>query len=629
MKYRILIIATLLLSLFVQHAEARYISRTLRYANDSTIVSNDTILSTNVAPANNDSVALVTDSLNSVASLDTLSVATLDTLSVVSDSLSVATDSLSVATDSLTVANDSLSSVADSIANPFLVDGIAPKREYKHFKVTPRSDKEYNNLVTYYKNQIKSGYVEELPKAYLAWKEAFNSRENRCLDLYFDGVAIIMACVINDTINGNYDNLKLRREEIEEIYDLAVENVDALNSQIDFSSGTDSITVAELRSQQITYYDHLWSMDSVFHSTHHNKNYSDDATRTHWANEHVHDSLEVYKQYPWYKDLVYSNSKNISVIHLLEFAEICHMKTVYDIRKHDLSETGKPLQKYVKEILEADKAKCEERIDKFIDAETDPQLFNNYNVYRDAITVAFTEALSAFIGDDLGKLEEYYKNMLAESGRTYENFEKIYKSRLKSNKESELYLEACRQVYQKNKTYDLALEIINCYKAQNKYGQTKKYYTDVFEFEEFKQLSDLEKANRYIDYGTTLKKAGRFTDAYKGYCLAKELLPEYPESYFAIGVLLYEYNNKLKDPFKDRFRFCVAVDFIEISLNKIRKLQENTELVTKLNEDILVKTINDCKKNFPSKEDVHMIGKGKEKELELFGTKFKSKLRSE
>lgn len=620
MKYRILIIATLLLSLFVQHAEARYISRTLRYANDSTIVSNDTILSTNVAPAKNDSVALVTDSLNSVALLDTLSVATIDSLSVVSDSLSVPTDSL-------TVANDSLSSVPDSIANPFLVDGKAPKREYKHFKVTPRSDKDYNNLVSYYKNQIKSGYVEEFPKAYLAWKEAFNSRENRSLDLYFDGVAIIMACVINDTINGNYDNLKLRREEIEEIYDLAVENVDALNSQIDFSSGTDSITVAELRSQQITYYNHLWSMDSVFHSKHHNKNYSENATREYWANAHVHDSLEVYKQYPWYKDLVYSNSKNISVIHLLEFAVICHMKTVYDIRKHDLSETGKSLQKYVKEILEADKTKCEERIDKFIDAETDPKLSNNYDVYKDSITVAFTEALSAFI-DDLDKLEEFYEKMLAES-RTYENYEKIYKSALKRKKKSKLYLEACRQVYQKNKTYDLALEIINRYKAQNKYGQTKKYYTDVFEFEEFKQLSDLEKANRYIDYGTTLKKAGRYTDAYKGYCLAKELLPEYPESYFAIGVLLYEYNNKIKDPFKDRFRFCVAVDFIEISLNKIRKLQENTELVTKLNEDDLIKIINDCKKNFPSEVDVHMGGKGQEKELKLFGTKFKSILRSE
>ncbi len=589
---RILFLVILLLSLTAQNSYARYISRAWCHAGDSMTVKNDTIISDSV-------VRPVVDSLT--VPIDTISVAT------IADTSSVTT-------------TDTLPTQTDSLRNPFVEDAKAPKREYKHFKVNKRSDKDYNNLCSYYKSIIKvektpdACYLETLPDAYMAWKEAFNSRENRSVELYFDGVTIIMGCVMNDTTNKNYDNIKLHREEIEELYDLAVENVDDINSQLDLSGGADSITVAELRSQQISYYNELWNMDSIFHSTDqgHNKYYSVDSIRTHWANKHVHDSLEVYKLYPWYCDMVYSESKHINPIHLQEFAGICHMKIVYDIRKYDLENKGGYLANYAKEKLEADKAQCEARFDYFIEIETDPKLKHNYAIYKDKnVDDAFKEALSAFIDGDLDKLEEHWKQELAKPGTTIEDYQRLYNGNLKKSLTSETYLLACRYLYDREPTYELALDIIKRCIAQKEFASSIKYYKDAFEFEEFKQLSDFEKAKEFVKYAGVQMYANQPNVAYKSLCKAMELAPDYPEPYYFIAEMwtMYAWNktNSKNDPW-ECFRYCIASDYY----NKALWMLKNLNAMTDIKSDLVEKRINDrismCATHFPDYDKVHNCG---------------------
>ena len=149
------------------------------------------------------------------------------------------------------------------IINPY----AKAKKVRKHFAIKPISAEEYNACVKFYKENLP---IREMYKAYEPWKSVFNSSENRSLTLFNDGLPIILGCALTDTLMGVYDNLGRYREEIEEFYDIAIENVDKLNAQIDFSKGGDSITVAELRSQQYYHCINLAVLDSIFHASHHN-----------------------------------------------------------------------------------------------------------------------------------------------------------------------------------------------------------------------------------------------------------------------------------------------------------------------------------------------------------------------
>ena len=203
------------------------------------------------------------DTTDTVARRDSVTVDTLSNDTVAIDTLSK--DSVALAVDSLSkdsVALDSLaadSAKADSLANA-VKEPL--KREYVYFKEKQTPDPDQNKikrLVLLYKKNISKRTLDGFAAAYVPWKGVFDGCERRTLDMYMDGIAIVYNMVSKDTIDHKYDKLTERREQMMELYDLAVDNLADLNLQIDRKRTSDTLSVAKLRAAQYNKFIDFWN----------------------------------------------------------------------------------------------------------------------------------------------------------------------------------------------------------------------------------------------------------------------------------------------------------------------------------------------------------------------------------
>ena len=141
-----------------------------------------------------------------------------------------------------------------------LIVGYLPERtSWKYFEVKERSADDVQKLKTLYKKTMAehNGALH----AYDGWKVAFNSTKERTLDMYLDGAKMILSRFCADTLNKRYDRLSEHRDELMELYDLAVFNLDALNAQLDKAKNKDTLSVAKFRGRQLRYYRDITMVD--------------------------------------------------------------------------------------------------------------------------------------------------------------------------------------------------------------------------------------------------------------------------------------------------------------------------------------------------------------------------------
>ena len=183
---------------------------------------------------------------------DSLSVVAPDTTLAVADTTVAVADTIQV--DSVALKNI----IPDS-----LIVGYMPERtSWKYFEVKERTDADVAKLKTLYKKALAehNGALN----AYDGWKVAFNSTNDRTLDMYLDGARMILSRYCADTLNHRYDRLSEHRDELMELYDLAIHNLDKLNAQLDMSKVKDTLSVAKFRSRQLRYYRDITVLDSIY-----------------------------------------------------------------------------------------------------------------------------------------------------------------------------------------------------------------------------------------------------------------------------------------------------------------------------------------------------------------------------
>lgn len=554
-----------------------------------------------------------------VASVDSLKTVSAEAVAEVADSLNRA-----VATaDSVIQAKPSIDSLAiPAILNPYKYED---RSAGERFAIKEVNAEDYSKCYAYYKDKLSQGLMFE---AYTPWKLLFAGGEKRSLSLYNDGVPIILGCLANDTVQGNYDNLPRYREEIEEIYNRAIENISDLNSQIDFSKGGDSLTVAELRSQQLYYYYNLMVMDSMASHDHHNNYYNSD-DYIYWKKNILEDSTNVYKLYDWLRDIVYADD-NSSVKHTsqyVDFSNICRAKAKYDIRKYDIANSSNPLQiEYIKLFkVDADSniAMCERKVREMLDQEDDLEEYTKIKNILGNLQNNFTEYASIYVVHS-GSNEKvgFYEKRLEDNGGVWS--EELIDAVLRNLRGTgaPIYLDAARQKYQKSPSYDLAREIALGYmklasntedkeEKKTNYNNAIVYYQNAFKFDDFLALDKIEQARDYVTVASIYLTNGRTKNTFE-YCeKARKVAPEFPNLYvvFAEAAKRIPIPAKAKNrKFLEHVKYLVAYDYLDAALQRRRALTAEQVTAMKAMDEASIKdNMAKCAVNFPEYETVFML----------------------
>ena len=574
-------------------------------------------------------------SIDSLAT-DTLAIDSLAKDSAVVDSLvkdSAVVDSLAkdtLAVDSL--ANDSI--VADSLAR---ISMETTKRVYVYFKEKQEPDPDKNKVkrfIVLYKKNLAKKTLEGYATAYLPWKGAFDACERRTLDMYMDGIAILFNMVSKDTLEHKYDKLIERREQLMELYDLAVDNLDDLNSQIDRKRTTDTLSVAKLRAAQYDKYKDLWVLDSIYNSSDTLHNVYNDENVKYWSNApFFNDSVNRERLYPILKDIVFSNDNNIGKQgYNLYLVYSGFFKAKYASLINKNKSNKQYVKKYLKPEIDSIRTYVGKRYSEYMEAY--PSYISkddkNYAAYIDNINKIQKEIVSelnrldqAFIsGNDWPALEAMFNERMAKEGMTDDLRDEILRT-LSGAPNSELYFQMLASLYEKEPMYENALKVAEyTYKAK-RYDDAYTYYDKIIKLHEFEifDLEDEEKLKIYLGRANAYDK--NFTEKSAGQCVRLiELLQgaigvcsyDY-RAYLAIGMCYLNNSKKLKGPNEvlARAAYMSAYDWLLKAKDKFAAQKSESEKYANsninLSDDLsanIEKIIRSAYSGLPQKQDIFM-----------------------
>lgn len=523
--------------------------------------------------------------------------------SAVSDSATVAVpDSAAVAvSDSTSVAVSDSASVAVSDSVAIAVSDTLSQPKPRVFKIRKLSDTDKALLTAHYKEMIAEDITPEAyRKAYTPWRSVFCSSDDRTLDLYIDGVGILMGNISLDTLERRGENMHIYTNELMELYDLAVENIDSLNAQIDFTKTKDSLSVAKLRAQQVTYYRRCFEYDSILNSSHHNKDFSDENLK-YWEDVLFKDSIQITKLYPWYRGIIMSDETDIKMEHLGFFAKLLHFKIGDDVH------IGKG---YAKKQFEEDRKIIEDKIEAMIAAQPDKTEQAKIEGQSRGLEITLNQAAGQFVDvSNFAALEAHFRERLDREGPAV--WEDILASNLSRADSSSLYLEALRNKYETDPSYEIAINIAQRSTRVKRYSDAITYYQRAIAYPEFYEMTEYQQARIYVFISSAYQQTGGSTAQRYPYLKdAIEVCPEYPEPYFQIAYMIMNVNLRSAHPLIRRFRYCVAYDQLAIVLQKVEMLEANpeSEVKTTLNVAEIRKAMASCKSNFPTKDDLFMQG---------------------
>lgn len=508
----------------------------------------------------------------------------------------------------------------------------------KHFVVNELSPSNRALLISYYKSLINhDNSGKAYSEAYIPWKEAFNASYQRSIDLYADGVAVIVGTLKNDTAQHRYDRISFFTEQLMELYELAVRDVPSLNSMIDISKSKDTVSVAQLRARQIRYYRELWALDSIFNASHHN-DYNENNLE-YWNDVIFKDSVQILKMYPWYRDIALSDVGSVDLVHMSHFAKLLYFKIGDD--KNVNTEYAKSNFLSDKQLIEKKSKEIFETADPslIVDAKAGTTQQEYYAGQLRMIENTLSQGEGAFIAsNDYERQEKYYNERWHKEGDKV--LAEVLTSNLAKSDSSVIYWTALRHKYESEPSYKLALEIArkSCGKLK-KYDDGISYFNKAMEYPEFRSETPYTQARINMDvYNAYLsrKKMVSTTHRYPYVKAAILACPEYPEPYYILATMIAENYNLTpeKDEVKKRLIFCIAYDQLEIAKNKLKALNESGSGDVKSN--LTMKKITDLQsaysKNFPTREDLFMrpnLKEGQEYTMKVsFGVTYTTKVRA-
>ena len=544
---------------------------------------------------------------------DSVSLSQTDTLSVaVPDTALVAADTTEAVADSVLVDSVALTKI---IPDSLVVGYIPPRTSWKYFNVQERSDEDVAKLKTLYKKTLAehNGALN----AYYGWKVAFNSTNDRTLDMYLDGARMILSRYCADTLNHRYDRLSDHRDELMELYDLAIHNLDKLNAQLDMSKVKDTLSVAKFRSRQLRYYRDITVLDSIYNGDSINRCMPKDTLMNIINNDITH----LRFMYPRYKEIVTSTDMNVDMVDIAMFAVLADIRIVRD------RETGLK-QSVRKANFEQDCEFVHKRVDELLAYIEDPaSIIYKDDIYKDDVTIGrwfnsqlrpIDEALrygeGRFIDvNNFEALEVYWAEKFQKEG----DYDAVINSPLERHKKSETYIQALRLKYDVEPSFDLARRIsIRSYeKAEVRTVKDKNfadailYLERAFKFPEFKSQTTFAQARLYMNMARYQDEAGRRSSTITYIKKAKTSCPDYPEPYFMEA----DWVQKAKlgsNKFVNGVKYCAVYDLYAKALAKVKALSSNTDSEIKTN--LKVSDIEDlmfwCEQYFPDAAEVFMQG---------------------
>ncbi len=522
------------------------------------------------------------------------------------------------------------------------------KQTGRYFKEKQQPDSDQNRVkgfITLYKNNIAKHTPDGYAAAYTPWEAAFNACNHRTLDMYMDGIAILGNMVRKDTLEHKYDKLTERRKQIMELYDLAVDNIDDLNSQIDRKRTTDTLSVAKLRVAQCAKYFELWIFDSIFNGNDKLHNTYSKETYNYWRDKLItEDSASLDFMYKLHKDIVFSSDNNIknpeNYYYFSAFFKRYAIKEIKKYQAKDTKESNAYIIKHLKpeydSIIAHTKNKYSEYMSFRKNIEKDKDILNNINVYEGRISNFLNDIEAGFIGNDAEKLEQYYKKLIAENKGGYNkklSEEIISRSALSK---TEIYFDALRWWYNEEEpSLALAQKIAETAIAIKKYDQAIVWYnklpTDPLLQFEFETLSKAEKAKIYylttICYENHYGKDDKNIIKLEKLSKAIELYPHYVDAYYAMANYIQRVQGLkikgLEDKICKKLVFYFAYDLYEKALKALKEVNINPEKYNEikprkeLTEELIAKNMVSVKSQWPSKTDFFNNGK-----LELIGQSY-------
>ena len=552
---------------------------------------------------------------------DSVSFSQTDTLSVaVPDTALVAADTTVAVADSVLVDSMALTKI---IPDSLVVGYIPPRTSWKYFNVQERSDEDVAKLKTLYKKTLAehNGALN----AYDGWKVAFNSTNDRTLDMYLDGARMILSRYCADTLNHRYDRLSEHRDELMELYDLAIHNLDKLNAQLDMSKVKDTLSVAKFRSRQLRYYRDITVLDSIYNGDSINRCMPKDTLMNIINNDITH----LRFMYPRYKEIVTSTDMNVDMVDIAMFAILSDIRIVRD------RETGLK-QSVRKANFEQDCELVHKRVDELLAYIEDPaSIIYKDDIYKDDVTIGrwfnsqlrpIDEALrygeGRFIDvNNFEALEVYWAEKFQKEG----DYDAVINGPLERHKKSETYIQALRLKYDVEPSYELAIKIFERSLTKSEqhnlndvnFKDAISYLERAFKFPDFAQQSSFTQAKYYLNMMKLQLSAKRTKSATTYLNKAKKACAGYPDVYYYEATLLSERNFGASE-YVTGIKFCAVYDLYALALKKIKELEANpnSEITTALTEEDVKAQMSWCEMNFMSQGEAFANGiyeSGKEK----------------
>lgn len=495
----------------------------------------------------------------------------------------------------------------------------------KHLNPIERmTTKSRDALISLYKKEIGTDKSREnYRRVYEHWKKAFCARPDRHLVQYLDGIAILNASISADTVQKRYDRLKMYNEVLMDIFELAIVNIDTLNSQI---SGTDTLTVAKLRAQQLEYLRANWQLDTIMNSpivtkdnTVYKKNESSwysnivkdgKNEEINWDNVLFANDIMNTKIYNMTRSIVESEDLQLEMKDIDAFA-----KTMFYKFRKDTMRVGLPKARQIyssdttlafkkaRSILAA--VKPDEMLGTGVNAVSKLDYFTS--VYQRGINRRFSEMASWVVDSkDIVRLVEVLERRWNTEGDTV--VDQILANKvIATNKDylpaMNLYYKALRNKNEKEHTYDRTLNIINRAAALKLYNDVVSYAEELVLTPEFQEESGYKQAVMYL----------RIVDAYTGingsmrqkYPLIMKAIkacPEYSDPYYYRANLVYSSSRKAG------ISFCVAYDLYAEAKQKRTLIPEDSDIKPIYSVERIQEQMNKCIQYFPEYSDEYQKG---------------------
>lgn len=318
----------------------------------------------------------------------------------------------------------------------------------KHLKQTEEiSTKTRDSYIALYKKQVgQSRRAKDYSDIYEHWKKAFCGNNNRYLVQYLDGITILNASIAYNMEQKNYDRVEQLGDELMELYELAVINIDSLNKQL--KEGSDTLTVAKLRAQQLELYQENWKNKKRIQSPNDEPN----------LNDFYADSLINVEIYNMIMPILASQEFDAEMKDLYNISLILRFKTQDEINRYNGD------RRIAREFIYSDLETLDKRNQEtFARLESLAQkdsvtMKDNDKVYNKDITsyiLDIRQWLIADIGEYVENYREKLANALMQTGNQAESYAKVINEILAdkqiiNSKDLEaqlLYLEAASYSY--------------------------------------------------------------------------------------------------------------------------------------------------------------------------------------